>query len=211
MAQSKWHGARRATSGCGLPQQLCYGRRSARSGVVRDNPSRTGGVPAAADRRSPAAFAGHLVMERAVLTSPGVMARYLPAALLAAMAVVQIVLAFTLHLSAWKGGGFGMFATLDHGAFRGVDVVVDAPERSEQVEIAPSLQSEAARAVAFPVDWLLRDLASGIAERERRQNRPVTRVTLSVWRAEFDRASLRGSEQPIRTFVYDVPSEHPPR
>jgi hypothetical protein len=104
-----------------------------------------------------------------------------------------------------------MFSTLDHGAFRGVDVVVDAPERSEQVEIAPSLQSEAARAVALPVDWLLRDLASGIAERERRQNRPVTRVTLSVWRAEVDRTSLRGSEQPIRTFVYDVPSEHAPR
>jgi hypothetical protein len=139
------------------------------------------------------------------------MARYLPAGLLTAVAVVQIVLASTLHLSPWKGGGFGMFATLDHGAFRGVDVVVDAPDRSEQVEIAPSLQSEAARAVALPVDRLLRDLASGIAERERRQNRPVTRVTLSVWRAEFDRTTLRGSEQPIRTFVYDVPAEHAPR
>ena len=43
------------------------------------------------------------------------MARYVPAALLAAVSVVQIVLAATLHLSAWKGGGFGMFSTLDHG------------------------------------------------------------------------------------------------
>jgi len=146
-------------------------------------------------------------MERAVLT-PRIMARYIPAALLAGVSVVQIVLAATLHLSAWKGGGFGMFSTLDHGAFRGVNVVVEAPERSEQVEIASSLQSEAARAVALPVDWLLRDLAAGIAARERRQQRPVTRVTLSVWRAEFDRTTLRGSEQPIRTFIYDVPSEH---
>jgi hypothetical protein len=139
------------------------------------------------------------------------MMRYVPAALLAGVSLVQIVLAFTLHLSAWKGGGFGMFSTLDHGAFRGVDVVVEAPERSEQVEIAPSLQSEAARAVALPVDWLLRDLAAGIAEREKRQNRPVARVTLSVWRAEFDRTSLGGSEQPIRTFIYEVPGEHSPR
>ena len=69
------------------------------------------------------------------------MARYVPAALLAAVSVVQIVLAATLHLSAWKGGGFGMFSTLDHGGFRGVDVVVDAPGRSEQVEIAASLQT----------------------------------------------------------------------
>jgi len=30
-----------------------------------------------------------------------------------------------------EGGGFGMFATLDHGAYRGVDVVIDAPDRSE--------------------------------------------------------------------------------
>ena len=149
-------------------------------------------------------------MERAVLRLP-IMARYVPAVLLTGVSVVQIVLASTLHLSAWKGGGFGMFSTLDHGAFRGVDVVVDAPERSEQVEIAPSLQSAAARAVALPVDWLLRDLAAGIAERERRQNRPVARVTLSVWRAEFDQTSLRGSEQPIRTFIYDVPAEHAPR
>ena len=145
-------------------------------------------------------------MERAVLTLPH-MARYVPAAVLAGVAVVQIVLAATLHLSAWKGGGFGMFSTLDHGAFRGVDVVVDAPGRSEQLEIAASLQSEAARAVALPVDWLLRDLAAGIAERERRHVRPVSRVTLSVWRAEFDRTTLRGSERPIRTFIYDVPHE----
>jgi hypothetical protein len=133
------------------------------------------------------------------------MARYLPAALLAGVSVAQILLASTLHLSAWKGGGFGMFSTLDHGAFRGVDAVVEAPGRSEQVEIAPSLQSEAARAVALPVDWLLRDLAAGIAARETRQNRPVARVTLSVWRAEFDRTTLRGSEQQVRIFIYDVP------
>ena len=91
-------------------------------------------------------------MERAVLTLPH-MARHVPAAVLAGVAVVQIVLAATLHLSAWKGGGFGMFSTLDHGAFRGVDVVVDALGRSEQLEIAASLQREAARAVALPVDW----------------------------------------------------------
>lgn len=149
-------------------------------------------------------------MERAVLTSLH-MARYVPAALLAAVSVVQIVLAATLHLSAWKGGGFGMFSTLDHGGFRGVDVVVDAPGRSEQVEIAASLQTEAARAVAFPVDWLLRDLAAGIAAREQRHERPVSRVTLSVWRADFDRATLHGAEQPMRTFIYEVPREHAPR
>ena len=139
------------------------------------------------------------------------MTRYVPAALLTAVALAQIALAGTANLAPWKGGGFGMFATLDHGGFRGVDVVVDASGRSEQVEVAASLQREAARAVALPVDRLLRDLAAGIAARERRYQRPVSRVTLSVWRADFDRTTLRGSERAVRTFVYDVPGEPEPK
>jgi hypothetical protein len=121
------------------------------------------------------------------------------------VALLQIGLARTADLTAWKGGGFGMFSTLDHGAYRGVNVVVDAPERSEHLEIPPSLEIAAARAAAFPVDWLMRDLAEGVAARERRYERAVSRVTVTAWRAGFDRATLRASERPLRTFVYDVP------
>ena len=131
--------------------------------------------------------------------------RLLPPVLLAVVALLQIALARTADLTAWKGGGFGMFSTLDHGAYRGVDIVVDAPDRSESLEIPPSLEVAAARAAAFPVDWLMRDLAKGVAAREERYERAVSRVTVTAWRAEFDRASLRGSERPLRTFIYDVP------
>jgi hypothetical protein len=131
--------------------------------------------------------------------------RLLPPVLLAVVALLQIALAQTADLTAWKGGGFGMFSTLDHGAYRGVDIVVDAPDRSESLEIPPSLETAAARAAAFPVDWLMRDLAEGVVARERRYERAVSRVTVTAWRAEFDRASLRGSERPLRTFIYDVP------
>ena len=131
--------------------------------------------------------------------------RLLPPLLLTVVALLQIVLARTADLTAWKGGGFGMFSTLDHGAYRGVDIVVDGPDRSESLEIPPSLEIAAARAAAFPVDWLMRDLAQGVAAREKRYERAVSRVTLTAWRAEFDRAALRASERPLRTFVYDVP------
>ena len=131
--------------------------------------------------------------------------RLLPPVLLAVVALLQIALARTADLTAWKGGGFGMFSTLDHGAYRGVDIVVDAPDRSESLEIPPSLEVAAARAAAFPVDWLMRDLAEGVVARERRYERAVSRVTVTAWRAEFDRAALRASERPLRTFVYDVP------
>jgi hypothetical protein len=131
--------------------------------------------------------------------------RLLPPLLLTVVALLQIVLARTADLTAWKGGGFGMFSTLDHGAYRGVDIVVDGPDRSESLEIPPSLEIAAARAAAFPVDWLMRDLAERVVARERRYERAVSRVTVTAWRADFDRAALRASERPLRTFIYDVP------
>jgi hypothetical protein len=134
-----------------------------------------------------------------------VLSRALPAVLLTVVALVQIGLARTADLTAWKGGGFGMFSTLDHGAYRGVDIVVHAPDRSEAMQIAPSLETAASRAAAFPADWLLRALAEAVVARERRYQRPVSQVTLSVWRADFDRATLAASERTVRTFTYVVP------
>jgi hypothetical protein len=126
-------------------------------------------------------------------------------ALLAAVASAQIVLSRTVDLTAWKGGGFGMFATLDHAGYRGVDIVVDAPDRSETLQVPASLEVAVARAAACPADRALRAVAEAVVARERRQQRPVSRVTLTFWRADFDRATLHGSERSVRTFVYDAP------
>jgi hypothetical protein len=131
-------------------------------------------------------------------------ARWVPATLLGVLAVAQIILALAGGLTPWKGGGFGMFSTLDHGAFRRLEVVLDAPDRSEGLEIPPSLEELAARGAAYPADWLLRQLAEGVVARERRYNRPVTRVKVSVWRTEFDPVYLTATEHPLRSFVYDV-------
>ena len=131
--------------------------------------------------------------------------RFLPTTLLIAVAIGQVVLVRAFDLTPWKGGGFGMFATLDHAAFRRVDIVVDAPGRSEALEIPPSLEVDVARAASFPVPWLLARLAEGVAARERRNGRAVGRVTLTVWRTAFDRITLRATDQPLRTFVYNVP------
>jgi hypothetical protein len=136
--------------------------------------------------------------------------RTAPAILLAIVAVGQIVLARTADLTPWKGGGFGMFATLDHNAYRRLDVVVEGTERSEALEIPPSLEAAAARAAAFPAEWMLRSLAEGVVERERRYRRSVSRVTITVWRTDFDRATLGASERPLRVFTYSVPPEPGP-
>jgi hypothetical protein len=116
-----------------------------------------------------------------------------------------VSLAQTVDLTAWKGGGFGMFSTLDHGAYRGVDIVVDAPDRSESLDIPGSLEVSAARAAACPTDRLLRALAEGVAAREQRYQRAVSRVTVTAWRTDFDPRTLQATERPLRSFVYTVP------
>ena len=133
-------------------------------------------------------------------------AKFLPPVVLIVIAMVQVGLARTVDLTPWKGGGFGMFATLDHGAYRGVDITVDAPDRSESLEIPPSLETAAARAAACPTDWLLRALAEGVAAREQRYQRAVSRVTVTAWRTDFDRATLHASERRLRSYVYLVPA-----
>jgi hypothetical protein len=132
-------------------------------------------------------------------------ATLLPPVLLVAVALGQIALVKAVALTPWKGGGFGMFATLDHGAHRGVNVVVEAPDRSETLEIPPSLEELAARSAACPADWLLGELARAVVARERRYERPVTRVTITVWGTAFDKSTLTATERTLRTFTYQVP------
>jgi hypothetical protein len=109
----------------------------------------------------------------------------LPPALLVTVASVQIVFALTANLSPWKGGGFGMFATLAGLPFRETRIFVDAADRSEELAIPASLEDAAARAATFPHERSLRRLAAAVIARERRLGRPVETVRLEVWRAEF--------------------------
>jgi hypothetical protein len=126
----------------------------------------------------------------------------LPALLLVIVASTQIIWSRTLGLTPWKGGGFGMFSSLDDAAFRFVRVVVEAPDRSEEIEMAPSLEDAAARAVTLPSAYRLERLAVAVAARERRNRRPVTVVRVEVWRQDFDRVTLRATERRMRTLTY---------
>ena len=75
-----------------------------------------------------------------------------PTALLLAVATTQVWLSTTARLSPWKGGGFGMFASVDGLAFRTVRITVSAPERSEELHVPASLDDLAARTATFPHD-----------------------------------------------------------
>ncbi len=126
----------------------------------------------------------------------------LPSVVLVAVALAQLVLAYRADLSPWKGGGFGMFSTLDAPGFRDVRVVVRAPGRSETLTIAPSQEELATRAVTLPTDARLWKLAEAVEARERRYGRPVTFVGLDVVGRDVDAVTLAVTERPIRHVDY---------
>ena len=128
----------------------------------------------------------------------------LPAALLLVVASTQMFLARTEALSAWKGGGFGMFASLDEARFRHVRVFVDAPGRSEETDVGGSMADVAERAATLPSRAWLERTARAAVTRERRHDRPVKRVRVEVWRDSFHPVSLRATRERLRTLTVDV-------
>jgi hypothetical protein len=127
-----------------------------------------------------------------------------PVALLVAVACVQVTLTRTAGLSAWKGGGFGMFSTTDDSGRRHVRVFVRATERSEEIAIAPSLADAAARAAVLPSDGALARLAHRVIEREQRNGRPADEVRIEAWRVEYAPGTLAGTTHLMREYVYRV-------
>ena len=127
----------------------------------------------------------------------------LPAVLLLTVASIQMVLARTADLSPWKGGGFGMFASVDGLPFRWARVFVFAPQRSEEIAIPPSLEDEANRAVTWPYRRAMARLARATVERERRNGRPVEAVRVEIWRADVTGA-LDVSEALMRDVTFTV-------
>jgi hypothetical protein len=130
---------------------------------------------------------------------------WVPALLLVVVASTQIVLSRVADLSPWKGGGFGMFATSDGTATRFVRLYVRAPDRSEEIAIQPSFEPAAASAQRFPSPPLtMARLATAVVAREQRYQRPVTEVTVQVWRTVFHGEPLRANDRLIREVNFDV-------
>jgi hypothetical protein len=110
--------------------------------------------------------------------------------LLLALGVFQIVLALGVGLSPWKGGGFGMFSTTDHGGLRHV-VVTDAA--GGRVRVPSELHRLRGRAREYPhASWLAR---LGEALQEALPERGPVRV--EVRRLEFAPVDLRPTSRLI--------------
>ena len=131
----------------------------------------------------------------------------IPGALLAFVAALQIALTHITPLSPWKGGGFGMFASLDGGSFRGVRVFVEAAGRSQEIDPDPGMAERVGKAALFPSDRMTSRLAREIARDERYYGNPVDAIRIQVWRVEFASRSLAPTYRLLRERTVVVPPD----
>jgi hypothetical protein len=107
-------------------------------------------------------------------------------ALLLALALAQLTAFAAFRLSPWKGGGFGMFATNDHGGFRSVRVTELTPSGERRVPLPEELERLVRHVREVPRAANLARLAAALREREP----GLATLRVEVWRTEFARADL---------------------
>ncbi len=133
--------------------------------------------------------------------------RFLPCSILIAVASVQLVLAHTQDLTAWHGGGFGMFSTLDVGDARHVHAFVLRPGIEREVWSPPSLEDFERRVCALPSDSRLRALALELGDTPTPDYGPAMGVRIQVWRTRFDSETLAPSSRILRERVVPLDGE----
>jgi hypothetical protein len=139
---------------------------------------------------------------------------------LVAVATTQVIVASTTNLTPWRGGGFGMFSTLDGQSERFLRITATMADGTsipvQTVDLfAPSspLLDEALAARANPSQRHLNALAAGIAAHlaiegelaivpdiassDAKPRADVADVHLSVWRIIYGREDGRVSPQMV--------------
>ncbi len=132
---------------------------------------------------------------------------YLPSTLLVLVAVNQLILAYTANLSAWLGGGFGMFSTIDDGDNRHLRVFTVRAGREEEVEIPSALEDLDQRTRVLPSPSQLRKFAQAVATLYGNEGKRFSAVRIEVWRTTFDADSRTPRSQRLREFILTIDGE----
>jgi hypothetical protein len=132
-------------------------------------------------------------------------------ALLVIIACLQLTLAHTRSLTPWKGGGFGMFSTVDSRDARFVRLFVKTADGEFPVATPPNAREAVSRARSLPTREQLETVAREVARsawsradaRSRSRLRPKQKidppdsvvpaqaVRAEMWRYVFDAGSGR--------------------
>jgi hypothetical protein len=143
--------------------------------------------------------------------------------LLVVVALRQLVLAHTVGLSAWHGGGFGMFASIDRDERRAIEVTgIDRQGRAVEIDSTALrdlfTENDLLLIRTFPSKALLQDIAKKILdfdlyedERGEISLQPgpakpeqfirLEKVKVRVWRLYHDRKTSRIWYEPLSPAV----------
>lgn len=125
----------------------------------------------------------------------------LPALLLTVVAANQIRQTFSNNLTPWKGGGFGMFSTLDASTRRAAQIRVSVDGQPTRViETSAELQAPLLRALTLPTDTHLKALAEAVIAAERAKGRAVDLVQIECWRTRYALGTLIPSQELLREY-----------
>jgi hypothetical protein len=127
----------------------------------------------------------------------------LPVVALVVFAALQIALAKTRDLTPWKGGGFGMFSTVDHPGVRYVRVFLENADGSTLfVPPSPHSVQERKRAASYPVESTMRALAESVILRARARGEDVVAARLEYGKRTFDADALTLRPEPIGVYRF---------
>ena len=118
-----------------------------------------------------------------------------------AVALHQLWLAERYQLSAWSGGGFGMFSTTDGWGTRHLHAVALGPAFRTALEIPSALDEDVKQALALPTDERLLDLARALAEGTSFDLEQPETIRIDVFARRHDPETLAPSSALLRSVV----------
>jgi hypothetical protein len=133
--------------------------------------------------------------------------RWLPPALLLAVALNQLRLVVFHDLTPWCGGGFGMFSTTDGRGARFVRAVALGPGLRIELPVPPELEERAQAAAALPSPAALRALARELAPHASSEFEEPERIRVEVFTTRFEGEEL--SPSPVLLRALEVPARAP--
>ena len=116
---------------------------------------------------------------------------YLPALLLAAISINQLILANFFNLSPWLGGGYGMFSTSDVGNNRHIHVYARSESIIKEIILPSEMNYLALKIQSFPTESNLNFLAKTVAKQE--ADNTVDSIEIQVWKSYFKPYTLEPS------------------
>jgi len=132
------------------------------------------------------------------------LAGYVPTIVLVLVALNQIRLAQTTDLTAWKGGGFGMFSTIDRPRARQVRCHIVGGDKDIPFAIPADLNDLEQSAKTLPTERNLIRLGREIAATLNDRLPGLEAIRVEVWRRSLDLDSGEIRVAKWREAVYEI-------